>query len=113
MEGGGGESSLHALLDNIGVFPANLVAKTADSAVLAAGLQPEDAQRLGHNHLLLAVVRGRNTLKDLEPFKSGRTAGGLVGDHAADGFVEDTRWSAEVERTCKLCELRDGMAGAG
>lgn len=77
------------------------MAQTADSAVLAAGLQPQNAESLGNHHLLDLVVGRGDTLEDLEALKGGGTAGGLVGDHAADGLVEDTRGSAEVEGTCK------------
>jgi hypothetical protein len=90
----------HAPLNNVLVLPANLVAETADGAVLAAGLQAQDTEGLGNNHLLLLVVRGRDTLEDLEALKGGGTAGGLVGNHAADGLVEDARRGAEVEGTC-------------
>jgi hypothetical protein len=75
------------------------VAETADSAVLAAGLQAENAESLGNNHLLLLVVRGRDTLEDLEALQGGGTAGSLVGDHAPDGLVEDSRGGTEVEGT--------------
>lgn len=91
----------NAPLNNILVLPANLVAQTADSAVLAAGLQPQNAESLGNHHLLDLVVGRGDTLEDLEALKGGGTAGGLVGDHAADGLVEDTRGSTEVEGTCE------------
>lgn len=87
----------NAPLDNILVLPANLVAQTADGAVFAAGLQAQDTQSLGNDHLLLLVVWGRDTLEDLEALESGGTAGGLVGDHTADSLVEDARGGAEVE----------------
>lgn len=77
------------------------MAQTADSAVLAAGLQAQDAQSLGNDHLLLLVVRGRDTLEHLEALQGGSTTGGLVGNHAADGLVEDARGGAEVEGTCR------------
>lgn len=96
----GGTLGLSPLLqasNNILVLPANLVAQTADSAVLAAGLQAKDAQSLGNNHLLLGVVGRGNTLEDLEALHGGSTAGGLVGHHATDCLVEDSRGGAEVE----------------
>lgn len=85
-------------LNNILVLPADLVAQTANSAVLAAGLQTQNTQSLGNDHLLLLVVWGRDTLEDLKALQGGGTTGSLVGDHAADGLVEDAGWSAEVER---------------
>lgn len=75
------------------------MAETTDCAVLAAGLQSQDTEGLGNDHLLLLVVGGRDTLEDLESLKSGGTAGGLVGNHATDGLVEDSRRGAEVEGT--------------
>jgi len=95
-----------APLDNVLVLPANLVAETADGAVLAAGLQSQDTEGLGDHHLLLLVVRGRDTLEDLEALKGSGATGGLVGDHAADGLVEDAGGGAEVEGTCGESESR-------
>lgn len=97
----------HAPFDNILVLPADLVAETADSAVLATGLQAQNTEGLRNNHLLLLIVRGRDTLENLEALKGGGTAGGLVGDHAADGLVEDARGGAEVEGTCEQSEPAD------
>lgn len=68
-----------------------------DCAVLATGLQPKHPQGLGNNHALLTVVRRRNALKELEAFKSSRTASCLVRNHTADGPVEDLRGGAVVE----------------
>lgn len=85
--------------NNILVLPADLVAETADSAVLAARAKTQNTQSLGNNDSLLFVVRRGDTLEDLEALHSGGTAGSLVGDHAADSLVEDTGRSAEVEGT--------------
>lgn len=85
--------------NDILVLPADLVAQTADGAVLAAGLKSEDTEGLGNDHLLLGVVGRGNTLEDLEALESGGTAGGLVGDHATDGLVEDSRGGTEMEGT--------------
>jgi hypothetical protein len=81
------------------VLPAKLVSETADSAVLAAGLQPQHPQGLGNDNALLLVVWGRNALKRLQAVQSGGTAGGLVGNHAADGAPEHLGGGAEVEGT--------------
>lgn len=76
--------------------------QTTDSAVLAAGAEAEDAEGLGNDDALLLVIRGRNTLEDLQALHGGGTTGGLVGDHAADSLVEDAGGSAEVEGTCMI-----------
>lgn len=88
--------------NNILVLPADLVAQPADGAVLATGLESEDTEGLGDHHLLLLVIRGRDTLEDLEPLESGGATGGLVRDHATDGLVEDAGRGAEVEGTWAL-----------
>lgn len=97
--GGLGLSSVLQSANNVLVLPANLVAQTANGAVLAAGLESENTESLGDDHLLLLVVGRGNTLKDLEALESGGTTGSLVGDHATDGLVEDSGRSTEVERT--------------
>ena len=68
-----------------------------DCAVFATRLQSQDTQSLRHDHTLLLVVGWRNTLKELEAFKSCRTAGSLVGNHTADRPVEDLGGRAVVE----------------
>lgn len=75
------------------------MAQTANGAVLAARAETEHTESLGNDNALLLVVRGRNTLENLESLHSSSTAGGLVGNHAADGLVEDARGSTEVEGT--------------
>jgi hypothetical protein len=85
--------------DNVLVLPANLVAETANSAVLAAGAEAQDTESLGNDNTLLLVVGRGDTLEDLEALHGGGTAGGLVGNHAADSLVEDAGRSAEVEGT--------------
>lgn len=85
------------------------MAQTANSTVLAAGLQTQDTQSLGNNHLLLLVVWGRDTLEDLEALQGGGTTGSLVGDHAADSLVEDAGWGAVVEGTLKRCQIESSI----
>lgn len=57
-----------------------------------------------NDQALLGVVRRRDALENLEAFKSGLSAGGLVGNHATDGLVEDARWGAEVEGPAERVE---------
>lgn len=75
------------------------MAESADGAVLAAGAETKNTQSLGNNDALLLVVRGRDALEDLQALHSSSTAGGLVGNHAADSLVQDAGRSAEVEGT--------------
>ena len=75
--------------------------QTTDGAVLAAGLQPEDAESLGNDNALHVVVGLGNTLEGLKTLHGGGATGGLVGNHAADGASEHLGGSAEVEGTCK------------
>ena len=104
-------------VDNVLVAPTNLVGQTLISrgvrywyhaketryatylhrAVLATRLQPQHPESLRDNHTLLPVVGRRNTLKQLEAFKSSRAAGSLVRNHAADGPVENLRGGAMME----------------
>lgn len=85
--------------NDILILPANLVAETADCAVLTARLQAQDTQSLRNHHLLHLVVRGRDALEDLEPLHRSGPSGRLVGDHATDGLIEDPGRCSEVERT--------------
>ena len=66
-------------------------------AVLATRLQPQHPESLRDNHTLLPVVGRRNALKQLEALKSCRAASSLVGDHTADGPVENLGRCAVVE----------------
>jgi len=68
-----------------------------DRAVLPTRFQPQHPQRLWYDEPLLAVVGRRDTLEELEAFKGGGTAGGLVWDHAADRSVEDLRGRTVME----------------
>ena len=85
--------------DDVLVLPAELVAETTDSAVLAAGLQPQDTEGLGNDDALLLVVGGRDTLEGLKTLHGGSTAGSLVRDHTTDGAPEHLAGSTEVEGT--------------
>lgn len=74
--------------DDVLVLPAELVAETANSAVLAARLQSENPERLRDDHALLLVVWWGHTLEALEALHGGGAAGGLVRDHATDSSPE-------------------------
>lgn len=73
------------------------MAQPPDGAVLPSWFQPQDPQGLRNDKTLLGIIRGRDTLKDLEAFESGLTTRGLVGNHTANGLVEDAGRGAEVK----------------
>jgi hypothetical protein len=76
--------------NNILVLPANLVAQSANCAVLSSRLQSQDSQSLWNNDSLDFVVWWWDTLEDLKSLHGSGTTGGLVGNHATDGLVEDS-----------------------
>jgi hypothetical protein len=84
------------------VLPAKLVSETADSAVLASGLEPQHPQGLGNDDALLLVVGSGDTLEGLQALHGGLTARGLVRNHTADGSPEHLGGSAEVEGTWRM-----------
>lgn len=55
--------SRNVLLNDVSVLPAELVAQSADSAVLLARPQAEHTECLGDHHPLLAVIWRWDTLK--------------------------------------------------
>jgi hypothetical protein len=89
------------------------VAEASDGAVLASRLESQDSEGLGDYHLLHLVVGGGHALEHLEPLQCGGAAGRLVGDHAADGLVEDSGRGSEVERTWGAVSGPDREAGSG
>ena len=66
-------------------------------AVFPPWLQSEDPQSLWYHHSLLSIIRGRDTLEKFQAFKSGGTAGGLVGHHASDGTEQNFGRSAVMK----------------
>jgi len=106
-------SSLLKSGNNVLVLPANLVAESADGAVLASWLQSQDAEGLWDDHSLDLVVWWWDTLEDLQSLHGGGTTGGLVWDHTADGLVEDTGWGAEVEWTSSGWVVSGHLAEVG
>lgn len=80
------------------------MAQSSNGAVLPSGLQPQNPQGLGNDHALLGVVWRGDTLEDLKAFESSLSTAGLVGNHTADGLVEDAGRGAEVEGSAKGVE---------
>jgi hypothetical protein len=95
-------SLLLEAVDDVLAVPADLVRQALDGRVLAAGFEAENAQGLGDDDALLAVVRRGDTLKELDALERGGSARCLVWDHAANGAVDDPGGGAEVERTVLL-----------
>lgn len=86
-------------VNNVLVSPSDLVRDTLEGAELPAGLEAEDTEGGGNDHLLDLVLGGGNALEESEAGQGGGTTGSLVGDHSADSLVEDPRRSAVVEGT--------------
>jgi len=87
------------LVDDVLVTPTDLVRQPLQGTVLPAGLESEDSESGGDDHLLDLVLGGGDTLKERESGQGGGTSGRLVGNHSSDGLVEDPRGSSEMERT--------------
>lgn len=99
--------------NNVLVFPANLVRQSTNSAELSTRLQSQYSESLWYNHSLLLVVWWWDTLKHLQSFHGGGTSGGLMRNHASDGFVEDTRGGSEVEWTTAGWVVSGDLAEVG
>jgi hypothetical protein len=67
-------------------------------AVFPPWLQSEDPQSFWHHHSLLPIVRRRDTLEEFQTFKSGGTAGSLVGHHPPDSTEQNFGRSAVMKR---------------
>lgn len=78
------------------VFPADLVAQTAEGGETTTGLEAQDAQSSRDNHALHLVEGGGDTLENLHALKGSGTTGSLVRDHSADGAPENTGRGAEM-----------------
>ena len=87
------------LVDDVLVTPTDLVRQPLQGTVLPAGLESENSESGGDDHLLDLVLSGGDTLEQGETGQGGGTSGRLVGNHSSDGLVEDPRGSSEVERT--------------
>jgi len=83
--------------NNVLVLPADLVSESSQRAVSPAGLQPEDLEGRGDDHLLLFVIRRGDSLECLQALQGVLSSLGLVRSHATDSSPEDLGRSSEVE----------------
>lgn len=86
-------------VNNILVLPSDLVTDPLESTEFSSGLQSENSESGGDDHLLHSVLGGGDTLVKLESLEGGSTSGRLVGDHTSDSLVEDSGRSSEMEGT--------------
>jgi len=85
--------------DNVLVFPADLVGETSQHAELAVRLEPEDTKG-GWNDVSLSLVIGSgNSLVGAVALHGVLSASQLVGQHTADGLVQDAAGGPVVERS--------------
>ena len=73
------------------------MAEPSQRAELPTTLQSEDLQSRWDHHLLLLVVRRRNSLECLQTLESILSSLGLVRSHSSDGSPEDLGGGSEVE----------------
>ena len=66
-------------------------------AIFPPRFQSKDPQSLWYYHSLLPIIRRRDALEEFQTFKSGGTAGSLVGHHASDGTEQNFGRSAMVK----------------
>jgi len=83
--------------DDVLVFPSDLVSESSEDAEFAVRLESEDAECRGDDVPLSLVVRSRNSLVGAVTFHRVLSTGQLVGQHAADGLVEDSGRSPVME----------------
>jgi len=83
--------------DDVLVFPSHFVSETTQNAKLAVRLESQDAESRGDDVPLSFVVRGGNSLVGAVPLHGVLSAGQLVGQHAADGLVQDTARGSVME----------------
>ena len=76
------------------------MSESSQRAVSPAGLQPEDLEGRGDDHLLLLVIRRGDSLECLQALQGVLSSLGLVRSHATDSSPEDLgRSSAKILHT--------------
>lgn len=75
-----GLSLLLQSVDDVLVSPSDFVGDSLQGAVLSSGLQSQDSESSGDDHLLGLVLGGGNTLEELESGQGGGTSRALVGN---------------------------------
>jgi hypothetical protein len=75
-----GFSLLLQSVDNVLVSPSDFVGDSLEGTELSSGLQSQDSESSGDDHLLELVLGGGNTLEELESGQGGGTSRALVGN---------------------------------
>lgn len=75
-----GLSLLLQSVDDVLVSPSDFVGDSLQGAELSSGLQSQDSEGGGNDHLLELVLGRGNTLEELESGQGGGTSGALVGN---------------------------------
>ena len=85
---------------------SHLVSESSQRAVPPAGLQPEDLEGRGDDHLLLLVIRRGDSLECLQALQGVLSSLGLVRSHATDSPPEDLgRSSAKLIHTIRTQDM--------
>lgn len=75
-----GFSLLLQSVDDVLVSPSDFVGDSLQGAELSSGLQSQDSESSGDDHLLELVLGRGDTFEELESGQGGGTSGALVGD---------------------------------
>jgi hypothetical protein len=114
-----GFSLLLQSVNDVLVSPSDFVGNSLQGAELSSGLQSQDSESGGDDHLLELVLSGGDTLEELESGQGSGTSGRLVGNlqrqsssvdaakrhpatatnHSSDSLVKDSGRSSEMEGT--------------
>lgn len=111
-----GLSLLLQSVNDVLVSPSDFVGDSLEGAELSSGLQSQDSESGGDNHLLGLVLGRGDTLEELKSGQGGGTSRALVGNlenesseylhrhlevtcHSSDSLVKDSGRSSEVEGT--------------
>ena len=91
-----GLASLLAGLEDGLAGPPEVGRELAEDGELAVGGKTESAEGLGDHNTLLGVIGRGDAVEHAETLEGLHPAGGLVGEHATDGALEDLGGAALV-----------------
>lgn len=85
--------------DDVLILPSNFVRKSSEDAVFAVGLKAEHAKGRWDNVPLSLIIGSWNSFVGAIALHGILSTSQLVGQHTANGFVENSGWGPVVERS--------------